>query len=154
MRALLLLSAAIVLAASAQAENFTFTGTGTQVASVGGIGPQGRPTGGGYSKIATDITWASGKKTKSTGECIASTAPPTSGLTNQLVCNSKDEDGSTSFAWIGCMSTNDKGTEGECWGKLTYTAGANKGHSSVFSFRTKQNADGKGGTSAGTGSMN
>ena len=154
MRALLMLSAVVVFAASAQAENFTFTGTGTQVAAVGGVGPQGRPAGGGYSKIATEITWASGKKTKSTGECIGSTAPPTSGLTNQLVCNSKDEDGSTSFAWIGCTSTNDKGTEGECWGKVTYTSGANKGRSSVIAFRSKQNADGKGGTSAGTGSMN
>jgi hypothetical protein len=121
---------------------------------VGAPGPGGKPVVGATSKIESDIVWASGAKTRSTGDCIGFTAPPTSGATNQIVCNSTDADGAKSAAFLTCISTNDKNTENDCWGRIVYTSGKNNGKVATFSLHGKQNADGKGGTSVGAGNMN
>jgi hypothetical protein len=155
MRALLLLSVAFVLGTTvAQAETFTFTGKNTQGMLVAAPGPGGKPMVGATSKLETSIVWASGAKVQSTGDCIGWTAPPTSGATNQLVCNSTDADGSKSAAFLTCISTNEKNTESDCWGRIVYTSGKLQGKVSTFSLHGKQNADGKGGTSVGAGNMN
>ena len=77
----LTIAVALLLAstAAAQAETFTFTGKGTTVAQVGGPGPMGKPVGASHAKNETEVTWASGKKTTSTGECMSWSAAPGTG---------------------------------------------------------------------------
>lgn len=155
MRTLLLVLAAFVLSAvPASAETFTFTGKSTNVMMVVAPGPGGKPVVGATNKIETDVVWASGAKMHSTGDCVGWTAPPTSGATNQSVCNSTDADGGKSQVFLTCISTNDKNTEADCWGRLVYTSGKHNGKVSTFSLHGKQNADGKGSTSVGAGNMN
>jgi hypothetical protein len=154
MRALLLLSVAFVMGTTTvQAENFTFTTKGSVVFRIAGVGPQGRPAIATHGKNEVEIVWASGAKTKSKGDCISWTTPPNTGFTGQAFCSGTDEDGSTTFSIIGCMVTNDKGSENDCWGRVTYTSGKNKGRVATISSHGKQNPDGKGGTSLGTGTM-
>jgi hypothetical protein len=154
MRALLILSVAFVVGAAGAeaAETFTFTTKGAPIFRIAGAGPAGRPVLAQHSSNEVEIVWASGKKTKSKGDCIGWSAPPTSGFTGQALCSGTEDDGSTTFAVIGCIA-NDKGTANDCWGRVTYTSGKNKGRVSTVSSHGVQNADGKGGTSTGSGVM-
>lgn len=155
MRTPLLVSVAFLISATAaSAETFTFSGKGTNVMQVGAPGPMGKPIVGGTSKNQTDVVWASGAKTKSTGDCMVWSAPPASGATVNGVCNSTDSDGAKSALFFTCISTNDKNTESDCWGRVSYTSGKNQGKTATVSWHGKQNADGKGGTAVGAGNMN
>ena len=154
MKALLLLSVAFMLGTTvAQAETFTIAGKSQSVTQVGAPGPMGKPVVAGSVKIETDITWASGSKEHSTGDCVGWSAPPASGFTSQGICNSASADGKSSLVF-SCLSTNDKNTENDCWGRLTYLDGKNKDKTATVSWHGKQNADGKGGTAVGAGNMN
>jgi hypothetical protein len=152
------LSLALILllgtAGVASAENFTITGKGTNVSQIGGPGPMGKPIVAGVSKNETEVTWASGKKTTSKGDCMAWSAPPTSGFTAQGICSSADNEGSKTFLVFSCLSLNDKNTASDCWGRLTGLSGAWQGKTATASWRGTQNADGKGGTAVGAGTMN
>jgi len=155
MKALLLVWAAFVLSAvSANAETFTFTGKSSPVMMVVAPGPGGKPVAGTTSKYENDVVWASGAKMRTTGDCVGWTAPPTSGATSQAVCNGTDADGGKSQVFLTCISTNEKNTEADCWGRLVFTSGKKQGKVSTFSLHGKQNADGKGSTSVGAGNMN
>ncbi len=146
--ALLLASTAI-----AQAETFTFTGKGTNVAQVGGPGPMGKPVGASHAKNDTEVTWASGKKTTSAGECMSWSATPGTGFSVQGICSGADSGGQT-FLVFSCVSVNDKNTAADCWGRLTGLTGTWKGKVGTASWRNTQNADGKGTTAAGAGTLN
>lgn len=151
MRVLLFLSVALIGATGAQAaETFTLTTKGSPTFRISGAGPAGRPVVAQHSTNEVEITWASGKKTKSKGDCIGWSAPPNSGFSAQALCSGTDEDGATTFSVIGCIA-NDKGTENDCWGRVTYTSGARKGKVATISSHGVQNPDGKGGTSTGSG---
>ena len=155
MRSLLLVSVALVLGTTAaSAETFTITGKSQPVTQVAGPGPMGKPIVGASVKIETDVTWASGTKEHSTGDCIGWSAPPASGFTTQGICSSASADGGKSSLVFSCISTNDKNTESDCWGRVTYLEGKNKDKVATVSWHGKQNADGKGGTAVGAGNMN
>lgn len=74
-------------------------------------------------------------------------------LHSQGMCNGTDADGGKAFLVFSCAG-NDKGTENDCWGRLTYVSGKNQGKVATASWHDKQNADGKGGTAVGAGNMN
>jgi hypothetical protein len=154
MKTLLLVSVAFVLStAAANAETFTFTSKAVTVAQVGGPGPGGKPVGASHATNEAEVVWASGTKMKSKGDCMSWSAPPGSGFTGQGMCNGTDADGAKTFMVFSCAG-NDKNTENDCWGRLTYTSGKNQGKVATASWHGKQNADGKGGTAAGAGTMN
>ncbi len=154
MKSLLLLSAAFALSATAaNAETFTITGKSQPVTQVAAPGPMGKPVSGGSVKIETDVTWASGVKEHSTGDCIGWSAPPASGFTSQGICSSASAEGKSSLVF-SCITANDKNTENDCWGRLSYSEGKNKDKTATVSWHGKQNADGKGGTAVGAGNMN
>lgn len=138
----------------ANAETFTFTGKNTPGQQIAGPGPMGKPVIAGTSKGETEITWASGKKTKSTNDCMAWSAPPGSGFTVQGICSSTDSDGSKSSLIFSCLSLNEKNTASDCWGRLTGLSGSLQGKTSTASWRGTQNADGKGSTVVGAGVQN
>jgi hypothetical protein len=138
--------------AIAHAENFTFTSKGTSIAQVGGPGPAGKPVAAGHSKTETEITWASGSKTTSKGECMGWSAPPTSGFSNQGMCTATDSDGSKSFLQFTCVAVTEK--TADCWGRLTGLSGKWQGKLGTASWRSTQNPDGKGGSSVGAGTLN
>lgn len=153
MKSLLLVTAALALGTTAaSAETFTFTGKNTPVSQVAGPGPMGKPIVAGNSKNEIDIVWASGTKEHSSGECFGWSAPPASGFTSQGAC-SGDSPSGKAFSVFSCLA-NDKGTESDCWGRVTFTSGKNAGKTATISWHGKQNADGKGGTSVGAGNMN
>jgi hypothetical protein len=150
MRTILFVSAALVLSATAaHAETFTFTSKATTVAQVGGPGP----LGASHATNEAEVVWASGTKMKSKGDCMSWSAPPTSGFTGQGMCNGTDADGAKTFLVFSCAG-NDKGTENDCWGRLTYVSGKNAGKVATASWHGKQSADGKTGTASGAGNMN
>lgn len=154
MRLLLLLTASLLSAAAASAETYTFTGssqTGMQIASPG---PGGKPVAGVTAKIQTNVVWASGAKETSTGDCVGWSAPPGTAATNLGVCNSTSGNGDKTALFFTCIATNEQNTESDCWGRVVYLSGKNKGKSSTTSWHGKQNADGKGGTAVGAGYMN
>lgn len=154
MRTLLLLTASFVCAAAAQAESYTFTGTSQSGMQIVAPGPGGKPVVGVTAKIQTNVVWASGAKDTSTGDCVGWSAPPGSGASNQGVCNSTSGNGDRTALYFTCIATNDKNTESDCWGRVVYLTGKNKGKTSTTSWHGKQNADGKGGSAAGAGYMN
>lgn len=154
MKTLLLVSVAFVLsAAAASAETFTFTSKSTTVAQVGGPGPAGKPVGASHATNEAEVVWASGTKMKSKGACMSWSAPPGSGFTAQGMCNGTDADGAKTFMVFSCTA-NDKNTENDCWGRLTYVSGKNQGKVATASWHGKQSPDGKGGTAVGAGNMN
>jgi hypothetical protein len=140
--------------AVANAESFTFTGKSANGMQIGGPGPMGKPIVSGTSKGSVDITYASGLKMSSANDCIAWSAPPTSGFTVQGMCSSVDKDGSKSFLLFSCLSLNEKNTASDCWGRITGLSGRLQGKTSTVSWRGTQNADGKGATIAGAGEQN
>jgi hypothetical protein len=73
---------------------------------------------------------------------------------NQGVCNSTSSNGDKTALFFTCIATNEKNTESDCWGRVVYLSGKNKGKTSTTSWHGKQNADGKGGTAIGAGYMN
>ena len=155
MKTMLLLTAALALSATAaNAETFTFTAKNTQVTQIAGPGPGGKPYIAGSSKSENDVVWASGAKMHGTGDCFGWSAPATSGFTSQGACSGTDANGDKSFLVFSCLAANDKGTESDCWGRLTWTSGKNQGKTATASWHGKQNADGKGGTAVGAGNMN
>ena len=149
-----LAAAALMCATAAQAETFTFTGSSQSGLQVAAPGPGGKPIVGVTAKIETNIVWASGTKEKSTGDCVGWSAPPGTAASNLGVCNSSDANGDKTALFFTCISTNEKNTESDCWGRVEYMSGKNKGKSSTVSWHGKQNADGKGGTAVGAGNMN
>lgn len=155
MRALLIAAAALLAStAVASAETFTFTGKSTPGQQIAGPGPGGKPMVAGTSKGETELTWASGKKTKSTNDCIAWSAAPGSGFSIQGICAATDADGAKSSLVFSCISLNDKNTASDCWGRLTGLSGSLQGKTSTASWRGTQNADGKGSTIVGAGVQN
>jgi hypothetical protein len=155
MRTVLVVSAAVLMSATAaQAETFTFTGSSQSGLQVGAPGPGGKPVVGTTVRIETNLTWASGAKEKSTGDCVGWTAPPTSGASINGVCNSTGADGAKTALFFTCISTNEQNTESDCWGRIAFTSGKNQGKAATVSWHGKQNADGNGGSAVGAGNMN
>lgn len=155
MRTLLLVSAAFVLSATAaQAESFTIMGKSQLGMQIATPGPMGKPVVGSTAKIETDVTWASGTKVHSTGDCIGWSAPPGTAASNLGVCNSTDSNGDKSSLFFTCIVTNEQAVETDCWGRIAYSSGKMQGKSATVSWHGKQNADKKGGTAAGAGYMN
>lgn len=155
MRSLLLISVAFVLGTTAaNAETFTFTAKNTQVTQIVGPGPGGKPVVAGSSKSENDVVWASGAKEHATGDCFGWSAPPASGFTSQGACTGTDAAGAKTFVVFSCLAANDKGTENDCWGRVSFLSGKNQGKTATASWHGKQNADGKGGTAVGAGNMN
>lgn len=153
MKVILLISAALALSATAaQAETFTFTSKGAPISRVAGPGPMGKPLVAANSKNEVDLVWASGAKEHSSGECFGWSAPPASGFTTQGACSGDGPSGNA-FTVFSCLA-NDKGTESDCWGRVTFTSGKNAGKTATISWHGTQNPDGKGGTSVGAGVMN
>jgi hypothetical protein len=154
MRTLLLLAVSVLCAAAAHAETYTFTGSSQSGMQIAAPGPGGKPVVGVTAKIQTNVIWASGAKDTSTGDCVGWSAPPGAGASNQGVCNSTSSNGDKTALFFTCIATNDKNTESDCWGRVVYLSGKNKGKTSTTSWHGKQNADGKGGSAAGAGYMN
>ncbi len=157
MKSLILVTAALLLSATvANAETFTFTGKSTQGMSVGAPGPGGKLVVGATAKIETDLVWASGAKSHSTGNCVAWSAPLGSGASTNGVCYSTDADGSKSGMFFTCIA-DEKNEQSDCWGRVVYetgpSGGKNQGKVSTVSWHGHTNADGKGGTAVGAGNM-
>jgi hypothetical protein len=155
MKSLLLLSAVFVLGTTAaNADTFTFSGKNTPGSQISAPGPMGKPVFAGNSRFENELVRSNGTKMKSTGDCIAWSAAPASGFTVQGICSGTDADGTKTSVIFSCIATGTNGGDSNCWGGLTTTAGKTKGQTGTASWHTHENADGKGSTTVGAGTMN
>lgn len=148
----IIISTAILFAMTgvANAETFSFTGKNANGDQIGGPGAGGKPVIAGASTFSNDEVWASGKKMKSSGKCMAWSASPTSGFAVEGICTGSDDNGGF-FVQFSCIARGAKNAESDCWGGLTGTSGKYQGKMGTASWHGHQDADGKGSTSVGAG---
>ena len=155
MRSLLMLLIALPLATtSAQAETFTFIGKAdlprTRIAAPG---PMGKPIVGASLTAEINMVWASAGKVHATYDCIAFSAPPSSGQTIQGVCAATESDGGQFSLLFTCLA-DEKSPQSDCWGRIVYSSGKKEGKVGTMSWHDSLDAGDKSITSVGAGNLN
>ncbi len=121
--------------AASEAETFTFVNTSKPIGGVQipATGAGSRPTGGQVFTIATQTTFASGRKTSSSATCAQWILPPGDAFGSRTICKAQDAAGAESYtSQTTCESP---GPTSVCWGKLNGVGGEFKGKTGGFTFR-------------------
>ena len=141
-------------AVSVHAESFTFTSTSTLGDMVVAPNAGGPPIVAAFVTGTSATTFASGNKGTNTFSCASWTADKTSVFKTYGACTFTDQTGAKASIVSGCDYTNKEQTAQDCWGALTGLTGAAAGKTGTISWHAVNNADGKTGSSAGTGQWN
>lgn len=135
--------AALMIPASAMAQNFTYETNETDSTDIGAPNPDGPSYFGSHSTGTSTRTNADGTKVKGKFECIAMSQPP--GIFKMhSICNMEEKDGNFS-AVFGCNPMNEDGSEISCVGGMRGKTGTHEGKTGSMTFH------GKDGSGKGTG---
>jgi len=143
-----------VTASAASAETFTFTSTSTLQNAVVAPVKDAKPVQAAFITGTTKATYASGRATTNTFQCADWSSTPGSLFDAYAACTYTEPGGDTASIVAGCDYANKEQTEADCVAGLNGLDGPHKGKSGTMSWHAKTSADGKTGSSAGTGQWN
>jgi len=151
---MILVSAVLLCAAGVtQAETFTLTSTSKALQSINVPTGAGTSSGAGFNEFTSQVTFASGRKATTKGNCAGWNAPASSGFTTEGVCKwtEGNDEATMQFSCAEDMKTN----TADCWGGMRGGAtGRYAGKTGTISWHEKFSPDTNTGTAVGTGMWN